>query len=164
MQAKDTKTVGSNEATGHPKSEPTFLIWCFVIIISVMFMLYVGQVLKYKKYIPLAIFSNIFHNKMLFFLVQEVTYGLFIASFSVKSKLQLTKSEGAFITAIFWGSFAAMRFVAIFAAIKLKPHFILVTSFAICLIGSIPLAVWAETDEDLLKVSLILKSWFYWKV
>ena len=44
----------------------------------------------------------------------EVIYGTYIAAFSVRSDLHLSRKIGARITAVFWGSFAAMRFVAIF--------------------------------------------------
>jgi hypothetical protein len=92
----------------------------------------------------------------LFFLLyvgMEVSYGLFIATFSVESQLNLSKSDGAYITAIFWGCFAAMRFVAIFAAVKLRPIYIMVVSFVFCLLGAIPLVIWAETSPMLLKVT-----------
>ena len=83
----------------------------------------------------------------------EVSYGLYIATFSVESQLNLSKSDGAYITAIFWGCFAAMRFVAIFAAIKLKPIYIMTVSFAFCLLGAVPLVVWGDSSPMLLKVA-----------
>ncbi len=87
----------------------------------------------------------------------EVSYGLYIATFAVESQLNLSKSDGAYITAIFWGCFAAMRFVAIFAAVKMRPIYIMVVSFAFCLLGAVPLAFWAETSPTLLKVKPLLK-------
>ena len=87
----------------------------------------------------------------------EVSYGLYIATFAVESQLNLSKSDGAFITAIFWGCFAAMRFVAIFAAVKMRPIYIMIVSFAFCLLGAVPLAFWAETSPTLLKVKPFLK-------
>ena len=83
----------------------------------------------------------------------EVSYGLYIATFSVESQLNLSKSDGAYITAIVWGCFAAMRFVAIFAAVKLKPIYIMTVSFAFCLLGAVPLVVWGESSPMLLKVA-----------
>ena len=91
----------------------------------------------------------------LFFLVyvgMEVCFGLYIATFAVESQLKLTKSEGAYITAIFWGCFAATRFIAIFASAKVRPIYIMVISFAFCLAGSIPLAIWGEASPMALKV------------
>ena len=45
----------------------------------------------------------------------EVSYGVYLATFVVESKIQLTKKIGAEITAIFFGCFAIMRFLSIFA-------------------------------------------------
>ena len=94
----------------------------------------------------------------LFFLLyvgMELSFGVYLATFSVKSQLSLTKSEGAFITAIFWGCFAGMRFVAIFAAIKLHCKHIMNFSFASCLLGAIPLVIWGETSSLALKVKFV---------
>ena len=91
----------------------------------------------------------------LFFLLyvgMEVCFGLYIATFAVESQLNLSKSEGAFITAIFWGSFATGRFLAIFAAVKMRPIHIMLLSFAFCLVGAFPLVIWAEKSALVLKV------------
>jgi len=95
----------------------------------------------------------------LFYAGLEISYGLYIATFSVESQLNLSKSEGAYITAIYWGSFAIMRCLAIFAAIKLKPIYVMVISFASCLMGSTPLTIWGETSVLVLKV--FIASTFY---
>ena len=63
-----------------------------------------------------------------FYVGAEVSYGSYITTFAVRSKLSLTKQVGAEITAIFWGSFAAMRFASIFAAIYLRPIYVMVLS------------------------------------
>ncbi len=39
----------------------------------------------------------------------EATYGILVSTFSVKSNLHLTKVNGAYVTAVFYGSFASMR-------------------------------------------------------
>ena len=82
----------------------------------------------------------------------EVCYGLYIATFAVESQLNLSKSEGAFITAIFWGCFAVARFLAIFAAVKMRPIYIMLLSFAFCLVGAFPLVIWADKSPLILKV------------
>jgi hypothetical protein len=46
-----------------------------------------------------------------------------------------------------------MRFVAIFAAVKLQPIYIMTVSFAFCLLGAVPLVVWGESSPMLLKVT-----------
>ena len=63
-----------------------------------------------------------------FYVGAEVAYGSYVTTFAVRSKLSLTKQVGAEITAIFWGSFAAMRFASIFAAIYLRPIYVMVLS------------------------------------
>ena len=70
-----------------------------------------------------------------FYVGAEVAYGSYITTFAVRSKLSLTKQVGAEITAIFWGSFAAMRFASIFAAIYLRPIYVMVLSCCMSGIG-----------------------------
>ena len=82
----------------------------------------------------------------------EVCFGFYIATFAVESQLNLSKSEGAFITAIFWGCFSIGRFLAIFAAVKLRPIHIMLLSFALYLIGAFPLIIWADKLEMVVKV------------
>ncbi len=48
----------------------------------------------------------------------EVLIGSLLASFVVNSDLQMSKVEGAHLTAVYWGTFALMRFLAIFASTK----------------------------------------------
>ena len=101
------------------------LTWIFVLLTCWFFVLYVGM---------------------------EVSYGLFVATFAVESQLNLSKSDGAYVTAIFWGSFAAMRFVAIFLAVKMKPIYIMLISFGFCFVGAVPLVIWGDTSPMILKV------------
>ena len=107
-----------------------------------------NELQKMLKYILVGILSIFF----LLYAGLEISYGLYIATFSVESQLNLSKSEGAYITAIYWGCFATMRCLAIFAAIKLRPIYVMVMSFAFCLMGSIPLTIWGETSVMVLKV------------
>jgi fucose permease len=71
----------------------------------------------------------------------EVQYGTFVATFAVKSDLSLTRQEGAKVNAIFWGSFAAMRFAAIFISFKMSALSQMMLSFTLCAVGSIYLAI-----------------------
>ena len=82
----------------------------------------------------------------------EFNMGIYLTTFAVECKLQLSKMQGAQLTAIFWGFFAAMRFVAIFAAIKLNPLIIMVISFVLCLVSSIGMAAFAEYSLIVLQV------------
>ena len=76
----------------------------------------------------------------------EFIYGIYIATFSVRSELHLSRKIGARITAVFWGSFAAMRFVAIFISMKLNPLRTLLFSFFMSIVGSTLLTIFAETS------------------
>ncbi len=40
----------------------------------------------------------------------DATYRMFLATFAVESEANLTKVEGAYLTAIFGGSFVAFRY------------------------------------------------------
>ena len=71
----------------------------------------------------------------------EVTYGTYVTTFAVKSSLKLDKPTGAKITAVFWGMFATVRFVAIFAAMKMKTIYIMVASCSLSVAGAFILAV-----------------------
>jgi hypothetical protein len=108
---------------------------------------------KTLKYILVGFLSIFF----LLYAGLEISYGLYIATFSVESQLNLSKSEGAYITAIYWGCFATMRCLAIFAAIKFRPIYVMVMSFTFCLMGSVPLTIWGETSVLVLKVKLYYK-------
>ncbi|TRY66961.1 hypothetical protein TCAL_09924 [Tigriopus californicus] len=83
----------------------------------------------------------------------EVTFGTFLTTFAVESDLQLTKPQGADLTAIFWGFFALMRFLSIFAAIKLNPAVILVFSFGTCLLSSAMLSLYGDQNLRLLQLA-----------
>lgn len=95
---------------------------------------------------------------LLFFLYVglEVAYGTFLTVFSVRSKLGLTRQEGAKLTAIFWGSFATARGLAIPAAIFLSPESIMWTSLTMALAGASVLACFGETTVIWLLAGSIL--------
>ena len=86
----------------------------------------------------------------------EVMYGTFVATFAVKSSLKLTRQEGARVNSIFWGSFAAMRFAAIFIAFKLSALSQMVLSFTLCSLGSIALAIAGNMYKNILCISSAL--------
>jgi len=83
---------------------------------------------------------------------QEVAYGTFITAFSVQSKLGLSRQEGSDVTAIFWGTFAATRGLAIPAAIFLNPQEIMTLSCTICLVGATLLSVLGEVYWEVFYV------------
>jgi len=67
----------------------------------------------------------------------EYCFGTYLTTFAVKSRLSATREEGAQVTAIFWGAFSLMRFLAIFASsLRVRPLSVLAASFALCAAGS----------------------------
>ena len=59
---------------------------------------------------------------------------------------------GAEITAIFWGCFAAMRFASIFAAIYVKPIYIMVVSCCISCLGGLILVIYGSQSVLMLQI------------
>ena len=87
----------------------------------------------------------------LFFFIyvgMEVTLGVYLTTFAVECKLALTKVTGANLTAIYWGTFAAMRLVAIFAAMKLNPSVIMLFSFVLSFSAAVTLSIWGEVGMN----------------
>jgi len=67
----------------------------------------------------------------------EYCFGTYLTTFAVKSELAATREEGAQVTALFWGAFSLMRFLAIFASsMRVRPLCVLAASFALCAVGS----------------------------
>ena len=87
-----------------------------------------------------------------FYVGSEVTYGLFLPAYCVKSRLKLSKQTGAEITAVFWGFFAAMRFFSIFASIYLKPIYIMGLSCGFSCLSGIMLSIWGDQNQEILWV------------
>ena len=85
-----------------------------------------------------------------FYCGSEVSFGIYLTAFCVKSRLSLTKQIGAEITATFWGCFAAMRFLSIFAAIYLKPIYVMSLSCLVSCIGGILLAIYGDQSVTIL--------------
>ena len=85
-----------------------------------------------------------------FYAGSEVSFGIYLTAFCVKSRLHLTKQIGAGITAMFWGCFAAMRFLAIFAAIYLKPIYLMSLSCLVSCVGGILLTIHGDQSVTIL--------------
>ena len=119
-----SQTLNGNKHKGH-KQNDLLKLWLVILLVAFIF-LYVGM---------------------------EVMYGTFVATFSVKSDLRLSRQEGAKITSIFWGSFAAMRFSAILISIKLSALSQMILSFTLCVIGSISLVIAGDVYKYVLCVS-----------
>ena len=80
------------------------------------------------------------------------TYAMYLATFSVKSNLHLSRPMGARITALFWGSFTFMRFAAIFLSVKVSPLGTLAFSFVLSIVGSSLLATFGDMSVTVLSV------------
>ena len=101
-------------------------------------------------------FVGLFALFFFFYVGAEVCYGVYLTTFAVKSPLALTKQAGAEITAIFFGCFAAMRFVSIFTAIFLKPIYIMFISCLASSIGCVLLAIFGDQSVSILWVGSAL--------
>lgn len=75
----------------------------------------------------------------------EVAYGSFISSFVVK-RFGWTKETGAVVTSVFWGSFAAGRFLAIFLSWCLTPTVMLIGNLVVTSVSLVGLAAFGRVD------------------
>ena len=104
------------------------------------------QTLNRNQWFLLVIMIGFFF----FYVGSEVSFGIYLTAFCVKSRLSLTKQIGAEITATFWGCFATMRFLSIFAAIYLKPIYVMSLSCLVSCIGGILLAIYGDQSVTIL--------------
>ena len=104
------------------------------------------QTLNQNQWFLLVIMIGFFF----FYGGSEVSFGMYLTAFCVKSRLSLTKQIGAKITAMFWGCFAAMRFLAIFAAIYLKPIYVMSLSCLVSCVGGIFLTIHGDQSVTIL--------------
>ena len=86
----------------------------------------------------------------------EVTFGTFIALSSVKSSLAVSRAEGSDVTAVFWGTFAATRGLAILLAIVAQPGLIMWGSYSVCIIGAAVLSTMAHYSSTALYIGTSL--------
>ncbi len=107
-----------------------------------------AQPISWNLIITIALFTLF----CFFYVGIESTYGLYLTAFAVHCNLHLSKARGALITSIYWGCFATMRFIAIWASIALNPLVIMTISFVLCLISSIALVFFGETYVWVLEV------------
>eukprot|EP00094_Tigriopus_californicus_P009410 TCALIF_09073-PA protein Name:"Similar to Naglt1 Sodium-dependent glucose transporter 1 (Rattus norvegicus)" AED:0.14 eAED:0.14 QI:47/0.33/0.25/0.75/0.33/0.5/4/0/416 len=82
----------------------------------------------------------------------EYCFGTYLTTFAYESRLNLTRIQGANLTAIFWGAFSFMRFLAIFAAFYISPLVVLAFSFVICFFGTFTLIFIAEQSYEALAL------------
>ena len=104
------------------------------------------------KYISVGLLAVFFF----LYVGMEVAFGTFISVFAVESDLKFTRPQGSDVTAIFWGSFAGTRGIAIFLAIIAKPEIIMWSSFATCIIGTVILSSYAGSSALILYIGTSL--------
>ena len=80
----------------------------------------------------------------------EITFGTFISVFSVKSDLKFSRAEGSDITAIFYGTFAVTRGLAIALSVVATPTMVMWTSYGLCMLGSVLLTIFANSSPAIL--------------
>ena len=112
-------------------------------------MLKIGPV---KKKITIIIFAIFF----CVYVGAQLCCGYLLTPFSVLSKLQLSKPTGAHVQATFWASFTFVRFLGVFAAMKLAPIVLMVFSLVLCLIGGIAMCFLAEYSLAVLQVGSVI--------
>lgn len=95
----------------------------------------------------------------IFFLVyvgMEVTFGAFLATFSVESNLiKLSRPDGAMLTALFWGCIAMGRGLAILVARCFKPPCMLVSGLVFMVIGALLLSFTLQASPTMLWVGTV---------
>ena len=92
MFARNKDSVGkkvvdkAKDDTKEYQQKTTLKLVTFVVLICIFFFLYMGA---------------------------EIVMGVYLTTFAVKSLLHTTKAEGAYVNAVFWGTFTAGRFLSI---------------------------------------------------
>ena len=125
QKSNENKNVSKKEESEKSKNPTSWNFKAFVGLFALFFFFYVGA---------------------------EVCYGVYLTTFAVKSPLALTKQTGAEITAIFFGCFAAMRFISIFTAIYLSPIYIMLFSCVLSTIGGLILTMFGAQNVLVLQI------------
>lgn len=92
----------------------------------------------------------------------EVSFGLFIYTFAIECEKKYTKDEGAALTSVFWGLFAAGRFAAIFLSHFINPRTMLVMDMLGTLISTVAMSLfpfYAFSADWILWASVGLYGW-----
>lgn len=65
----------------------------------------------------------------------QSAFGGYIYAYALKSILDLNKTEGAYLNALFWGMFAFGRLISIFLATRFTPAFMLLCNIVGCMLS-----------------------------
>ncbi|XP_071086107.1 sodium-dependent glucose transporter 1A-like [Haliotis cracherodii] len=101
----------------------------------------------------------------------EETFISFLAVFTVEG-MGWTKPDGALVTSVFWGSFAAFRFLGIFFIKMLTPSSMIILclvilsaslgAFLICSLFAVNIGIWISSVGIGLATSIVFPTTFTW--
>ena len=66
----------------------------------------------------------------------EISFGSLLSPYAVYSRLRMTKSEGSFLTSVYWGTFTFLRIFGLIATIYLSPRLLLLINFGIIMLSN----------------------------
>jgi FHS family Na+ dependent glucose MFS transporter 1 len=75
----------------------------------------------------------------------EISFGALLATFTVKSKLQMSKSLSSFITSLYWGAFTFFRILTMVAITHCKLRTLLLVNMAIIMASNVLLLPFGDT-------------------
>ncbi|XP_071085892.1 sodium-dependent glucose transporter 1A-like [Haliotis cracherodii] len=105
------------------------------------------------------------------YIALEETFMSFLAVFTVEG-LGWTKPDGALVTSVFWGSFAAFRFLGIFFIKMLTPSSMIILclvilsaslgAFLVCSLFAVTIGIWISSVGIGLATSIVYPTTFTW--
>jgi len=107
------------------------------------------QVFKVIVILLTACFMHIYYGL-------ELTAGSLVLTYAVESDLKLSKSQGAELTALFWGVFTGWRLIAIFYIEYIGSELNIASSLAVILLGNVILIPFANSSEVCLWIGIAL--------
>ena len=85
----------------------------------------------------------------------QISFGSFLMTFVVKSQqLGLSKTDGAYISTLFWLTFTLQRIVAVTLLDKLSHEMSILLSLSIVLLANVFLAPFANSDATMLWIGV----------
>ncbi len=81
----------------------------------------------------------------------DIAAGSFTATFAVRSALHSSRIDGAYLTAVYFGAFTLMRFLAIFVAARIRPVAMLAFNMATTLLATGALLFLSERSFSILS-------------
>ena len=75
----------------------------------------------------------------------EISFGSLLSPYASYSNLQMTKSEGSFLTSAYWGTFTFLRVFSLIGIIYLSPRLLLLINFGIIMLSNAILLPYGNT-------------------